>query len=114
MDDVHDLEDPDDREVTLVADGTLTVRAYVEDGSLVILGEDLGAAEMFGEDASEYAYGITVDAADVPKVLEALDVAAGLDVLDALVLRGADLVKIGEAGWLESIGVSAEFWSRIS
>ncbi len=108
------MEDEEDREVTLVAEVGLTVRAYLDDGALVILGEDLNATELFGEDVSEYAYGLTVAAADVPKVLDALDVAAGVDVLDALVLRGADLVKIGEAAWLESIGVEAEFWSRIS
>src|SRR5689334_7378777 len=107
-------EEDDEREVTILADGGLTVKAYLDDGDLVILGEDLGASELFGEDVSEYAYGLTVAAADVPTVLNALDVAAGLDVLDALVLRGADLVRIGEAGWLESIGVPAEFWSRIS
>ncbi|GAB3269388.1 hypothetical protein [Kineosporia babensis] len=108
------MEDEDEREVTLVSEEGLTVKAYLDDGALVILGEDLNATELFGEDVAEYAYGLTVAAEDVPKVLDALDVAAGLDVLDALVLRGADLVKIGEAGWLESIGVSAEFWSRIS
>jgi len=104
----------EDREVTIVSEGGLTVRAYLDEGALVILGEDLGASELFGEEVSEYAYGLTIAAADVPTVLAALDVAAGLDVLDALVLRGADLVKIGEAGWLESIGVTPEFWSRIS
>ncbi|GLY26714.1 hypothetical protein [Kineosporia sp. NBRC 101731] len=103
-----------EREVTVWAEGTLTVTATLEEGSLVILGEDTDAAALFGEDVSQYEYGITVAPGDVPAVLDALDVAEGVDVLDALVLRGEDLVKIGEAGWLESIGVQAEFWSRIS
>lgn len=104
----------DEREVTIWSDGGLTVQANLDEGDLVIIGQDVRASELFGEDVTEYAYGITVAAADVPTVLAALDVAAGVDILDALVLRGEDLVQIGEAGWLESIGVQAQFWSTIS
>jgi len=104
----------DEREVTIWSGDGLTVRASLDEGELLIIGEDLQAARTFGDDVTEYAYGITVDAADVPRVLAGLDVAADVGVLDALVLRGEDLVRIGAAGWLESIGVQPQFWSRIS
>ena len=108
------MDEEDDRGVRLWSGNGLTVWAALDDGELTITGEDLNAQELFGEEVSEYAYGLTVAPEDVPRVLEALDVAEGVGVIDALVLRGADLVKIGEAAWLESIGVEAEFWSRIS
>ncbi|MDP9826244.1 hypothetical protein [Kineosporia succinea] len=114
LEDIDALLGPGGREVTIHSEGGLTVLATLEEGSLVISGTDTDASSLFGEDVSEYEYSITVAPGDVPRVLDALDVAQDLDVLDALVLRGSDLVRIGEAGWLESIGVQAEFWSRIS
>jgi hypothetical protein len=101
------------RTVTLWSANGLTVWARRGAGeSLVISGQDLNAGAAFGE-VSEYEYGLSVAARDIPAVLAALDAAPGADVLDVLEDAGERVVRAGESTWLASIGVEAQFWSRL-
>jgi hypothetical protein len=101
------------RTVTLWSANGLTVTAWRGiDDNLVISGQDLQSGRAFGTEISEYEYGLTVAASDVPAVLAALNAAPEADVLEVLQLFGAELVKVGESRWLAQIGIEAEFWSR--
>jgi hypothetical protein len=92
----------------------LTVRARRgSDDSLVITGQDLRPGSAFGAGTSEYEYGLTVDAADIPLVLAALAADPAADVLDVLVEAGPQLVTAGESRWLASIGIEPQVWSRL-
>ena len=79
------------------------------DGTLVIQGQDLSSGP-FG--ASEYEYGITVQRADVPRVVEALGGPVGADVVGLLVANGEAIVHAGELTWSKSLGITPEFSSR--
>lgn len=81
---------------------TITLRA---DGALLIEGQDLGGAE-------EYEYALTVEAVDVPRVVEALGGAPGADVLALLEPRGTEIVTLGERAWLRGLGLEPGFWAR--
>jgi hypothetical protein len=101
------------RTVTLwSADGlTVTARRGIDD-NLVISGQDLRSNPVLGSEVTEYEYGLTVSATDIPTVLTALRAGPDADVLDVLETAGPELVKVGESRWLAGIGVEAEFWSR--
>jgi hypothetical protein len=82
----------------------------LKDGAVRIIGQDLRPPAGFG---GEYEYGMTISAADAPKLAAALgtDVAGIVDAWDAqvtgIVLGG------GERRWLEARDIPHEFWSRI-
>jgi hypothetical protein len=102
-----------ERTVTIWSANGLTVTAQRGmDGNLVINGQDLKSGAAFGTEISEYEYGLTVAAADIPRILSALDAPPEADVLDVLEASGAELMGSGESRWLARIGVEAEFWSR--
>ena len=89
---------------------TVTARRGIDD-NLVISGQDLRPSPIPGGPITEYEYGLTVAETDIPTVLAALRAAPDADVLDVLATAGPELVKNGEANWLASIGIEADFWS---
>lgn len=99
------------RTVRMYAAHRLHVSARAtDDGGFVIDGQDLGRPGMV-----EYEYALSVAAADVPRVLQALLTLGGQpgdDVLDLLERHGELIVRAGEATWLKSLGLTPEFWSR--
>ena len=98
------------RTVTLLDRDQLRVWATTTaDGELRIEGQDLGGYP----GASEYEYAITVSAGDVPTVRAALDAADGDDLLSLLEAEGEAIVRRGERAWIESLGITAKFWSRV-
>ncbi|MCL3862959.1 hypothetical protein [Actinotalea sp. K2] len=98
------------RTVTLRDRGALHVWATMTtDGALLIQGQDLGGYP----GASEYEYAIRVASADVPTVRAALDAADGDDLLSLLEDAGDAILRRGERAWIESLGITAGFWSRI-
>jgi hypothetical protein len=94
-------------------DGLIVTARRGMDDTLVIYGQDLKSGAAFGTEISEYEYGLTVAAEDIPRLLIALHAPPDANILDLLQTRaGADVVRMGEIRWLTSIGVEAEFWSR--
>lgn len=81
-----------------------------EGGPLVIQGQDLQPG-LFG--ASEYEYALSVPASDVPALISALGVETADDVLAYLQANGESIVQNDERAWLEGLGITPEFWSRI-
>ena len=101
------------RVVQIYARDRLTVLASLhESGALLIEGQDLGASRFFGDEVTEYEYGITIESQEVPRVVAALGGGAGTDVLDLLERTGEQIVRSGESKWLQEAGVQATFWSR--
>ncbi len=102
------------RTVTVWAANGLTVTAHrSDDDNLVIYGQDLRSGSAFGTEVTEYEYGFTVAALDVPRLLTALNAPAEADILDVLAgPAGAEVVRAGESAWLAEAGVEPEFWSR--
>ena len=81
------------------ANGTRHLSARIdENGDLCIDGQDLGSGvgQFWGEGSSEYEWCITVQAAEVPRVIAALGGAKGDDVL-ALLAEGTGAAIIGPA-----------------
>ncbi len=74
-----------------------------DDDSLLVVGQDLTAAE--------YEYGVRIDAADLPRLLTALGADPGADPLDALAARGEEVVSRGERRWFDDHHVPATAWS---
>lgn len=104
-----------ERTVTLwSAKGLIVTARRGWDDTLVINGQDLRLSPIPGGPITEYEYGLTVAAADVPTVMAALRAEAGTDVLDVLEAIGPEVVRVGEARWLAALGIEAEFWSRVS
>ena len=98
------------RTVTMFDRETLRVWATTTaEGSLRITGQDLGGYP----GASEYEYAITVAATDLPTVLAALDATDGDDLLSLLEAAGEEIVRRGERAWIEGLGITAGFWSRV-
>ena len=76
----------------------------------MIHGEDLQPG-LFG--ATEYEYAVAVPASDVPALISALGVQTADDVMAYLQANGQSIVEGDERAWLEGLGVTPEFWSRI-
>ena len=94
------------RKVSLWARDGLYVDAQLKNrGDLVFQGQDL-------RHGREYEYALTVRAADVPRVVAALDGNPGDDVLGLLAAHGEHIVGRGELTWLRGLGITPEFWSR--
>jgi hypothetical protein len=102
------------RTVTIWSANGLTVTARRgSDDNLMITGQDLTSGRAYGSEISEYEYGLTIAARDVPRLLIALKAPPDADVLEVLEgPAGAEVVRTGESTWLASLGVEAEFWSR--
>lgn len=97
------------RTVTLRDRDRLRVWATMTaEGELRIEGQDLGGYP----GASEYEYAITVSATDLPIIRAALD-ASDDDLLSLLETAGEAIVRRGERAWIEGLGITAEFWSRV-
>jgi hypothetical protein len=97
------------REATLHRGDSLHVWATrSDDGELVIQGLEPCPGPSATE---ECEYAITVHVEDVPTVVAALGGDADADVLDLLAADGGQIVTVGEATWLESLGVKPTFWS---
>jgi len=84
--------------------------SWDEGGRLVIQGQDLQPG-LFG--ATEYEYAVAVPASDVPALISALGVQTADDVMAYLQANGQSIVEGGERAWLEGLGITPEFWSRI-
>jgi hypothetical protein len=83
----------------------------LSDGTLIFEGQDLNPANPWS--GAEYEYVITVEAADVPRVVAALGGVDGDDVLALLKADAERIVGIGERTWLRSLGIEPGFWSRV-
>jgi hypothetical protein len=84
---------------------------FRDDGSVAILGQDLGGAPQDFWGCREYEFARHVAAADVPALRQALGVSAGGDLLAAIAerfTRSADL-----EAFIKEHGIPSEFWSRI-
>jgi hypothetical protein len=98
------------RRVSIYARNSLYVDASLDAaGVLRISGQDLGE-NLYG---GEYEYNLTVEAADVPKVVAALGGAPGDDVLELLQANGEQVVRAGEKTWLEGLGIEVGFSSWV-
>ncbi|WP_194818666.1 hypothetical protein [Nocardia sp. XZ_19_385] len=94
------------RSVSLWSRGGLYITASLRDsGALVIEGQHLSRG-------GEYEYAITVAPEKVVYVLQALGGKPEADVLDLLAANAESIVRQGEKSWLESLGITPEFWSR--
>ncbi len=98
-----------DRRVKLWARNRIYVNAVLRaDGRLVIEGQDL-LTNFYG---AEYEYDVTVEAADVPRVIAALGGAPDDDVLALLQTNAEMIVRHGERSWLRELGIEPGFWFR--
>ena len=84
-----------------------------DDGSLVVEGQDLGPTveEFWGQGLTEYEWWITVDAADIPRLLELLGEEG--DVLDAVAARFSGPEAHFFYRVLREHGIEYEFTSRL-
>jgi len=80
------------------------------DGELLIEGQDLRSGP-FG--ATEYEYAVTVPTAQLPKLVAALGLETDDEVIAYLLANGESIVKQGERTWVEGLGITPGFWSRI-
>jgi hypothetical protein len=93
-------------------DGSQTLHASLaENGDLVLEGQDLGdgVERIFG--AREYEYALTVRAAAVPALRQALGVEG--DLLHALQAAFTDPAVIGAAAFLNAHSIPYELWTRV-
>jgi hypothetical protein len=89
--------------------------AYVAPGgSFVIDGQDLGPGveRVFGEGIREYEWKRSIPAAEIPRVVEALEASPGTDVLVALETWLASHDASELESLIEERNVMNEFWSR--
>lgn len=84
-----------------------------DDGSLVIEGQDLGAAAEDFWGSREYEWTITVAPKALPRLVTAFGGAPGEDPLDLLAARYRDDERCATRTYLEEAGVPFEFWSRV-
>lgn len=84
--------------------------SWRDDGELLIEGQDLRSGP-FG--ATEYEYAVTVPTAQLPKLVAALGLETDDEVIAHLLANGESIVKQGERTWVEGLGITPGFWSRI-
>lgn len=95
-----------ERSVSLWSKNGLYVDATLQDsGALVFNGQHL-------RHGWEYEYSLTVRPDAVPVVVAALGGEPGVDVLALLRANAEFIVRRGEKSWLDSIGITPEFWSH--
>jgi hypothetical protein len=89
--------------------------AHHRDGRLVIYGQDLGStvSEHFGTTFTEYEYGYTVAAGDVPALVTALNGAPDSDPIELLRHHMSDPKALLHLVVGDNGVVPAEFWSRV-
>ena len=82
-------------------------------GNVVIEGQDLGKGveDVFGEGLTEYEFAMTIQAADIPGLLKALE--AQGDVLSALQHQFKSHTSTEPGTFLNTHNVPYEFWSRL-
>jgi hypothetical protein len=82
-------------------------------GDVQIEGQDLGdgVENFWGKSYTEYEYAMTIQATDVPALLDALG--SETDVLSALQKHFENSNTSDPKSFLEEHGVPYEFWSRI-
>jgi hypothetical protein len=108
-----------DRTITLADDrfehGAYSLRATLsEDGSLVLEGQDLGAAPEAFWGSREYEWRIGIAAQAVPRLVSALGGVPGEnDPLDLLASRYRDDPRFASRGFFDEAGIAYEFWSRV-
>ncbi|GAB1639803.1 hypothetical protein [Krasilnikovia sp. MM14-A1259] len=101
-----------ERRVVLWSTSVLGIIALLRrDGRLVFEGQDLNPDNPWG--GCEYEYAITVEPADVPRVVAALGGAESDDVLALLKANAERVVTTGEKSWLLGLGIEPGFWSRV-
>ncbi|MEV0248519.1 hypothetical protein AB0H76_18110 [Nocardia sp. NPDC050712] len=94
------------RSVSLWSRGGLYITASLRDsGALVFEGQHLSRG-------GEYEYTITVAPGKVPFVRQALGGSPEADVLELLSANAESIVLQGAKTWLESLGITPEFWSH--
>ncbi|MEV6279905.1 hypothetical protein [Nocardia sp. NPDC051832] len=94
------------RSVSLWSRDGLYITANLQDsGVLIIEGQHLSHG-------GEYEYALTVAPEKVVYVLEALGGKPDADVLALLAANAESIVRRGEKSWLESLGITPEFWSH--
>ena len=92
--------------VTLWDSNHLHIGAEItNDGRLQIAGQDLRAM------GGEYEYFLTIEQADIPRVVAALGGAQGDDVLPLLQANGEIIYHAGEQTWLKSLDIEPGFFS---
>ena len=84
--------------------------SWRDDGELQIEGQDLRSGP-FG--ATEYEYAVTVPTAQLSKLVAALGLETADEVIAYLLANGESIVKQGERTWVEGLGITPGFWSRI-
>ena len=98
------------------ASGTQHLSARIdENGDLRIDGQDLGSGvgQFWGEGASEYEWCLTVQAAEIPRVIVALGGAKGDDVLALLAARFTEDELCATEEFFEEQKIPTEFFSRV-
>ena len=89
-------------------DGLCVMVEWVESGDLRISGHHLRAH-------NEYEYVVTIDLADVPVVVAALNGNADAprsEILELLQANAAMILRTGELTWLKNLGLAPAFWSH--
>ncbi|MBP2192110.1 hypothetical protein [Nocardia goodfellowii] len=86
-------------------DGLYITASVRDSGALVIEGQHL-------RQGGEFEYTLTVAPEKVVYVLEALGGRPEADVLELLAANAESIVRQGEKSWLESLGLTPEFWTR--
>jgi len=95
--------------VTLWDIGSLYVSAELQpNGDVLIAGQDLGHPL-----CDEYEYWITVNQADVPRLVTALGGTDGAHPLALLQEHAEELITKGEKTWIEDHGIVPEFFNRM-
>ena len=98
------------RKVTLVdRDGLHVWATITAEAELLIQGQDLGGYP----GASEYEYAFAIAPDDLPTIRAALGATDDDDLLSLLQAAGERIVRRGESAWLEGLGITAQFWSRV-
>ncbi|BBX27418.1 hypothetical protein [Mycolicibacterium alvei] len=88
----------------------LNLDAYLDsNGTLRIVGQDLGAVTEFISSDGEYEYFYTIAAEDVPALVNALGGQPGADVLDVLARNWSGDASYGVGRTIESSGVKYHF-----
>jgi len=92
-------------------DGLHIGAEFTPRGQLQIAGQDLGPPSFMG---GEYEYRLTVEPAEIHRVVTALGGTEGDDVLALLQANGEMIYHAGEQKWLKSLGIEPDFSSYSS